>query len=156
MARTSTILLSAKEHPFSTTVIITHSATVESSSKTSNSFLSREVLKVIKEKNLIMAFKMILSSRGISIEKSQSSSTASWNDPSGNSSDLMVQQLKGKVFDMDLFQTIEDNIVILSDINTFWNSLTNQIHTTTKNTYDNSYERHIMTIVCTLLGGVWL
>lgn len=31
-----------------------------------------------------------------------------------------------------------------------------KIDTTTKNTYDNGFERHLMTVVCLLLGSVWL
>lgn len=66
-----------------------------------------------------------MSSQGILVEKSPSSSTTSGNDPSGNAYVAMVQQLKAKVFDVDLLQTIKDDHVISYEIKNLLKYLNN-------------------------------
>lgn len=51
-----------------------------------------------------------------SIEKSPSSSIVSGSDPSSNLVTLVIQQLKAKVFEVDLFKTIEENPPAVYDI----------------------------------------
>lgn len=62
-----------------------------------------------------------MSSWIISVEKFTSSSTASGNDPYGNSVSLWFQQLKANIFYVDLFPTIEENPYGISNINTLLN-----------------------------------
>lgn len=49
---------------------------------------------------------MLMRSRGISVEKSPSPSTASIDEPSSNSSSMLMQLVKAKIVDVDLFQII--------------------------------------------------
>lgn len=66
---------------------------------------------------------MLMGNQGISVEKSPNYSTTSGNEPSSNSSGALVQQLKAKVFDTELFQTLKENHVVVYDINTLLNQL---------------------------------
>lgn len=105
------------EQPFSTITFIIHHPIVYYLSKTSYTYLSREELKALKERNHGKALMKLIKSRGIgSVEKYTSSSTNSGSDPSSNSVTLLNQQLKARIFHVDLFKTIEENLAATSDI----------------------------------------
>lgn len=65
-------------------------------------------LKFIKKINPMETFKKLMSNQSIGfIEISPSSSTISGCEPSGNHVTQLIQQSKAKVFEVDLFKTIE-------------------------------------------------
>lgn len=65
-----------------------------------------------------------MSSQGISIEKSPSFSNASESEPSRNPFVALIQKLKMKFVNVNLFQTIEGNLVVVYEIK----ALLKQLH----------------------------
>lgn len=85
-----------------------------SSFKTFNTTLNQGGLKDTREKNLAEAFKILIGSQETLVEKSPSSSPAPRN---GDFFSKLIQQLKAKIIDMYLIQTIEDIPSTLYKIN---------------------------------------
>lgn len=65
--------------------------------------LSQEKLKDIKDKDPNVALMKFISSQGISIKKPPSSSTGLGSEPFGNTLAMLIQQLKMKIVEVDLF-----------------------------------------------------
>lgn len=79
-----------------------------SSFKTFNTTLNQGGLKDTREKNLDEAFKILIGSQETPVAKSPSSSPAPRNEPYGDFFSKLIQQLKAKIIDMYLIQTIKD------------------------------------------------
>lgn len=75
--------------------------------------------------NHVETFKMIMDSQRIIVERSPSSQTTTSHEPSGESFDALIQQLKMKIVDVNLLHTIEDNPTSIYEIKAFLKQLNN-------------------------------
>lgn len=91
------------KQPLSTTATISHFPIRDSTSNTRDTSLSRKAIVAMNENNHTESLKILMSSIGIYMVKSPCSSTASGNEPSGTSSTALIQRLKAKIVDLDLF-----------------------------------------------------